>query len=173
MKRNITIITIALKVLLIALAIYVAVYMLATVGQFVINGSVVSRALLEDVFTPLKPAAPGVEAVFMLLYSVLLVYLFNTMNNFRLTLKGLKTAEVFETNQAEGFRKTGRGIIIFAKLKYLLICGFGSLAMFDLSTFFYQALPYLALYIVGKFILILAEMLKRGEMLREETELTI
>ncbi|WP_116790220.1 hypothetical protein [Flavobacterium psychrotrophum] len=173
MKRNITIITIALKVLLIALALYIAVYALAMLAQFIVNGSDVSRALLDDVFTPLKPAAPGVEAAFMLLYSVLLVFLFTRLNNFRLTLKSLKTAEVFETNQAESFRKTGSGIIIFAKLKYLLICGFGSIGMLDIRTFFNQALPYLALYITGKFILILAEMLKRGEMLREETELTI
>ena len=173
MKRNITIITIALKVLLIALGIYIGVYFLAGISEFTFNGSQVSRALLSYTFTPIKPTAHWAEGTFMLLYTLLNVYLFNVVNNFRLTLKSLRTSEIFEHDQAEGFRRAGRGLIIFAKLEYLLICGFGSVALFDLVTYFTQFVPFMALYIIGKFILILAEMLKRGELLREETELTI
>lgn len=173
MKRNITIITTALLLVLIPLSIYIAMCFIAGLGGLTNEVSRFTKYIIDDYFNPLQEADDTMLSLFLISYSALMAYLFVTANNLRLTLRRIAKKGVFEDNQANKLRRAGSGLIIFAKLKYLMLCAFGSLAMWDVIIFFRQLLPFLALYITGKFILVIADMTLRGEMLLEETELTI
>lgn len=173
MKRNITIITTALLLVLIPLSIYIALCFIAGLGGLTNEVSRFTKYIIDDFFNPLEEADGTYLSLFLIAYSVLMAYLFVTVNNLRFALKSIAKEGVFEDNQAAKLHRAGSGLIIFAKLKYLLFCAFGSLAMWDVVIFFRQLLPFLALYITGKFILVIADMAQRGEMLLEETELTI
>lgn len=173
MKRNIQIITTALLLVLIPLSVYIALCFICGLGGLTNEVGKFAHYITDDFFEPLEQPGDTLLSLFLLAYSGLMAYLFITVNNLRFTLKSIYRKGVFEDNQAGKLRRAGSGIIIFAKLKYLLLCAFGSLAMWDVIIFFRQLLPYLALYITGKFILVIADMAKRGETLLEETELTI
>nr|WP_322625049.1 DUF2975 domain-containing protein [uncultured Flavobacterium sp.] len=173
MKRNITIITTALLLVLIPLSIYIALCFIAGLGGLTNEVSRFSKYLITEFFTP-KREVDGISlSLFLIAYSALIACLFVYVNSLRLTLKDIAKKGAFEDNNANKLRASGRGLVRFAWSKYLLFSLFGPIAVWDIGVLFYQLLPFLALYTIGKFILVIADMTQRGEMLLEETELTI
>lgn len=111
--------------------------------------------------------------VFLSLYILLLVYLIFKLVALHKSFTNLKNGNVFYDRQSTEFKSAGGGIIIFAKCQYLLFCTMGTLVYANLLVFFTELTWFFALYLIGKFILLLHYMAQKGEFLREENELTI
>jgi hypothetical protein len=72
--------------------------------------------------------------VFFILYGLLLCYLVYVLVKLYRSFDNLYKGNIFYESQAAELRKEGSGIIIFAKLQYLLFCATGSVFYFDLAT---------------------------------------
>lgn len=80
---------------------------------------------------------------------------------------------MFYHTQGDELRKAGAAVIIFAKSKYLLLVTMGTMVYVDLAIFFTEIPAFLALYLSGKFILLMSYMAEKGEYIKEEVDLTI
>lgn len=110
---------------------------------------------------------------YLMLYALLLVYLVYVLVNLYRSFNNLEKGAVFYSKQSAEFKRGGAGLIIFAKCKYLLVCGFGAICFRDLTSFLSEIPMFLLVYLTGKLVLVLYFMAEKGEHLREETELTV
>jgi len=111
--------------------------------------------------------------LFCIVYGILLGYLIYGLLRFYMCLYNIEKGKMFYITQGADFKKAGSAIIIFAKLKYLLFCGVGCIYYSDFSTLKNQLPSFLAIYLIGKLILIMSYMAEKGEFIKEENELTI
>lgn len=112
-------------------------------------------------------------STFAILFGLLLTYLIYGAVWFYKCLLRIEKGKMFYSTQGEDFKKAGAAIIIFAKLKYLLVCAMGLVVYFELDVLFTQLLPFLGIYLIGKLILLMSYMAEKGEFIKEENELTI
>ncbi len=177
MKRNIKIINTVLHICIICLAaytLYIAASLFITIK---VNDFGESESLIKEFFPSNhgfvnERKIPGL-IIFLAVYSCLLIYLLRVIYIFKKTLRSIIVNEAFQENQSDGFRKVASGIIIFAKLRYLLFVSVGPIFFMDILVFFTEIIPYITLYILGKFLHVIADMTKKGEILLEENELTV
>lgn len=118
-------------------------------------------------------AGRWMASAFTVLYVSLLIYGMAAILRLYNCLRNIEKGIVFYTDQGLELKKAANGIIIFGKCKYLLFCLMGILAFFDISTFFRRLPELLAVYLIGKFILIMSHIAERGEFIKEENDLTV
>lgn len=174
MKHHLNVLIIALRVIIFALGVMVGWEVLALIG-IIQEGSVAADEYFEDLFTPMRfgynPLWMGI--VFIVLNIGLIAYLIWSMVRLYRCFLKFEKGNVFYTKQAAEFRAIGAGIIIFAKSRYLLFCTMGAVVYFDLSVFYKQLIPFLAIYLIGKIFLVLSYVSETGEVLKEEHDLTV
>ena len=110
---------------------------------------------------------------FMIAYTALIIYGMSGMVRLYKCLLKIEKGQIFYNEQGNQLRKVGGTIIIFAKIKYVLFCFVGIVSFADISTFITQIPGFLALYLIGKLILIMSFIAEKGEFIQEENELTI
>jgi|GEM_PF-1937030 len=188
MKHHLNVIIIALRVVLFA-ATVVCVYNLVRAFGFIQNtNSIEVNKFLMDYFTPLEKInlndidwlaaryffdIKWLAVGFMLAYTAVLIFGMSGIIRLYKCLLKIEKGQMFYNEQGIQFKKAGATIIIFAKLKYLLFCLVGILSYLDIITFFREIPEFLAIYLIGKFILIMSHMAEKGEFIKEENELTI
>lgn len=188
MKHHLNVIIIALRVVLFAAAV-VSIYNMIRAFGFIEEGNPIEvNKFFLDYFTPLeKIEFNDIEWLgaryffdikwlaigFMLAYTALLVYGISGIIRLYKCLLKIEKGQMFYSEQGIQLKKVGATLIIFAKLKYLLFCLVGILSYLDIFTFFRQIPELLAIYLIGKFILIMSHMAETGEFIKEENELTI
>lgn len=177
MKHHLNIIILALRLLIAATAIS-AFYQAGMAVLFLVQDNPeMVKDFFSDYFTPLAKNMPYFNnkwygSAFCLLYSGLLIYVTLGIRRLYKCLKKIKKGQLFYNTQGEELRKVGSTVIIFAKSEYLLFCIMAGL-YFDLTVFFWQLPSFLAIYLMGKFILLLSHMAEKGEYIQQENELTI
>ena len=188
-KHHINVITIVLLMAVLAIAIICIDFIIAAINiiqssdVMVVNEFLLNYfSLLDDdidlsnnnwlgirYFFDIKWFAIG----FIIAYLALFIYLMKgTVRLYKCLLK-IRKDELFYNEQGEEFRKVGATIIIFAKLKYILFCFTGIMSFGDITVFIKEIPAFLILYLFGKFILIMSYITERGELIKEENELTI
>jgi len=177
MKHHLNIILLALRV-----AIVVAACMAGY--QFICFGACMyyqdaSLNLLNHYFTPITPNYKygGYQAQFLpwycLCYGFLLTYFTRVLIRLRQCFVKFKAHTIFYEEQAQQIKRAGTGIILFAKGRYLLLCAFGAIFFNAIQLFVTEIPAFLMFYLLGKLVLVLHYMAKKGAFLREENELTI
>jgi len=178
MRHHINIIALAVRIA-IAVAACMAVFYLAMAVFFhVEDGYLLVKEFFSDYFTPISSSVPyrnneWFGSAFCIVYSALLLYCVSGLQRFHKGLKQIKKGGIFESGQDAAFRKAAATVVIFAKSKYLLFCTMGSMLYFDLTIFFREIPSFIAVYLIGKFIYLIAGMTEKGVFIREENELTI
>lgn len=177
MKRNIKIINTVLHICIVCLAVYTLYIAASLFITIKINDIGETESLIKNFFPGSNNFVedrkrPGLT-IFLAIYSCLLIYLLRAIYIFKKTLRSIIVNEAFQKNQSDGFRAVASGIIIFAKLRYLLFVSVGPIFFMDIFVFFTEIIPYITLYILGKFLHVIADMTKKGEILLEENELTV
>lgn len=177
MKHHLNIIILALRFLIAATAI-MALYQLWMAVLFITqNDPELVKDFFSDYFTAIAKNMPyrnneWFGSTFCVIYSGLLIYV--TLGIIRLykCLNKIRKGQLFYSTQGNELRKAGGTVIIFAKAQYLLFCTMAVL-YFDLTIFFRELPEFLAVYLLGKFILLLSHMAEKGEYIQQENELTI
>ena len=177
MKHHLNIIIIALRVIFAAIAINAIYNFISSVIFIQTDDPAVITEYFSNTFTPLIPRDVTISkwfaSAFTLLYGILLIYGITAVIRFYKCLLKIEKGNMFYEEQGTQLRKTGATIIIFAKLQYLLFCTMGGMFYFDLTQFFKQLPEFLALYLIGKLILLYSYMAEKGEFIREENDLTV
>ncbi len=177
MKRDLTIIYLALRAAIIIMAVWAIIHLNTAYNILNYNSPTVVKDSLSEYFTTIewKIYANGKwqAAAFCVAYALLIVYLIYGIIRFYRCITKIENGKMFYTKQGEEFRKAGIAIIGFAKLKYFLFCGFGMLYFFDSGILFRQLPSFLAIYLLGKLILLMSYMTQKGEFVKQENELTI
>lgn len=188
MKHHLNVVIIALRVILFAAGIMCIFNLVMTYGFIADNDTDAIYSYFREYFSPLDQAVVGnidklgaayfapiqyLAIGFTLSYTALLIYGMAAIVRFYKCLLKIEKGQMFYNEQGIQFRKAGATIIIFAKLKYLLFCLVGILSYLDIITFFREIPEFLAIYLIGKFILIMSHMAETGEFIKEENELTI
>ena len=173
-KHHLNVLIISLRVILFCLGLY-AMYHFVLLAGFISKGGLdFAIDYTSELFKPLRKADTVVfPIIFVILHIALIVYLIITLVRLYKSFLYFEKERVFYQKQGEDLRKIGAGIIIFAKGRYLLFCTMGVVIYFDLTVFFTQLIPLLGLYLVGKIFLVLAYISEKGEVIKEENELTI
>jgi len=173
MKHNLTVILLALRAAVIVIAGMCIFHLFCLYTSLVyIDDSAISP--ISSYFRPLTGIADlWAEPLFLGLYALLLGYLVYTLVNLYKSFTNLQKENIFYPKQAREFKRAGGGIIIFAKCKYLLFCSFGALPFHDIGIFLKEIAPFLVVYLLGKFVLVLYYLAEKGEYLREENDLTV
>jgi hypothetical protein len=172
MKYHLNIILLALRaaiIIVIGMVAYHAFGVYANIADPNGFAIVSSYFKMQDFIIPTTWGAP----LFLSLYSILLAYLVVKLIKLYKSLNNLQKGNVFYEQQSAEFKSAGSGIIIFAKCKYLLFCAAGTLIYANIWVFFTELASFFALYLIGKFVLVLYYMAQKGEYLREENDLTI
>lgn len=172
MKHHLTIILLALRAGIIIVAGMAVIYAYSAYSYTITpDDTLFGLSYFKIKPNALRPlwGAP----LFLALYSLLLGYLTYVLAKLYKSFSNLQKGNVFYEKQSAQFKSSGSGIIIFAKCKYLLFCAFGAIFFSNISIFIAEALPFITMYLIGKFILVLYYMAEKGEYLREENELTI
>lgn len=178
MKHHINIIILALR-FAIAAAGFMALFQLGAAFVFLTqNEPDTVKDFFGDYFTPLASNMPyrnneWFGGAFCIIYAGLLIYAIIGTIRFYKCLLRIEKGKMFYSTQGHEFCKAGAAIIIFAKCRYLLFCTMGSTVYFDLTIFFRELPSFLAIYLVGKLILLMSYMAEKGEFIQEENELTI
>lgn len=124
-------------------------------------------------FDALTPPSDTEISLFLIAYAAVMAYLFVSVNNLRLTFSDIAKKGTFSHGTSYGLYKSGAGLMRFAFLKYALFGIFGAFYLSDIFCLFSEFIPLIIFFLCGKFILIIAGMAEQGEILLEETELTI
>lgn len=112
-------------------------------------------------------------AAFCIVYALLLGYLiFGIIRLYRCLTK-IEKGQMFYSTQGNDFRKAGANIILFAKAKYVLFALMGWGFYGDPSVLYRQIPSFLAIYLIGKLILLISSMAEKGGFVQQENELTI
>ncbi|KGO91137.1 DUF2975 domain-containing protein [Flavobacterium subsaxonicum] len=175
MKYHLNIILLALRAAIVLVFGMVAFYALNIYDSILNpNAETVVDSYLPQFKIPqfIIPPAWGTP-VFLSLYLLLLIYLIFKLLELHKSLANLKNGHVFYERQSAEFKSAGSGIIIFAKCQYLLFCTLGTLVYANIAIFLTELPWFFALYLIGKFVLLLHYMAQKGEFLREENELTV
>ena len=178
MRHHINIIALAVRVAMAAASCMAVFYLAMGVFFHVEDGHLLVKEFFSDYFTPLSKATPYSNnewygTAFCFIYAGLLIYCVTGLKRFHRSLKRIKKGGMFEPGQDESFRKAAATVVIFAKSKYLLFVTMGSLLYFDLTIFFREIPSFLAVYLIGKFIYLIAGMAEKGTFILEENQLTI
>lgn len=178
MKHHLNIIILALRAAIV-FATGMVLYYLGTAYRLVTeNDPVLLKDFFAAYFTPMaKNVIDGnsiaLGTAFCIIYGGLLIYAIVGITRFYRCLLRIEKGKMFYHTQANQFRRAGATIIIFAKAKYLLFITMGGVLYFDLKIFFTEIPAFLTVYLIGKFILLMSHMAKKGEYIQEENELTI
>lgn len=178
MKRDLTIIYLALRAAIIITTVWAIIHITTAKNIISYDDPNVVKDALSEYFSPTEGwavyASDKTEAAaFCIVYALLIVYLIYGIIRFYRCITKIENGKMFYTTQGEEFRKAANNIIGFAKLKYLLFCGVGMLYFFDLEILFRQLPSFIAIYLLGKLILLMSYMTQTGEFVKQENELTI
>jgi hypothetical protein len=187
-RHHINVVIIALRVILFAAAVVCLYNLFRAFGFIEENDSAVINEFLLNYFTPIVKTYPkdmqllGARSFFnikwlaigfMIAYTALIIYGMNGIVRLYKCLLRIEKGQLFYNEQGEQLRKVGATVIIFAKIKYVLFCFVGIMSFLDISTFIKQLPELLAVYLIGKLILIMSYIAEKGEFIKEENELTI
>lgn len=138
------------------------------------NIEILNESVGNDYFPKgVNSPSPIVACVFIVLYVLLHAYLIYILLVGSKTIRKFDQGKYFYKNQAIQFQRIGSGLVIFGKLKYLLMIITG-LFFYGKFLIFIDALPqFFLFYLLGKILLIISEISKKGEILKEENELTV
>lgn len=173
MKQNISIITNALLIILIPFSVYIGITFVAGLAGIVNKVPEMANSFISRNFYALTPPSDAEISLFLIGYAAVMTYLFVSVNNLRLTFSDIAKKGTFSHGTSDRLYKAGIAIIRFAFLKYALFGIFGALCLSDIFSLFSEFVPLIVFSLCGKFILIIAGMAEQGEILLEETELTI
>jgi hypothetical protein len=178
MKHHLNIILLALRIGMVVAAIEAVYQFVFAVFFFTADGPEIVKEFFSSYFTPIAKSVPyrnneWFGAAFCLIHSGLLLYVTLGLRRLYKCLRQIKKGEMFYHTQGDELRKAGAAVIIFAKSKYLLLVTMGTMVYVDLAIFFTEIPAFLALYLSGKFILLMSYMAEKGEYIKEEVDLTI
>ena len=178
MKHHLNIILLALRLAIVYTAIEAIYQLVFAVFFFSVDGPEIVKEFFSDYFTPITKGTPyrnneWFGAAFCITHSGLLLYLTFGLKKLHKCLHQIKKGNLFYHTQGDELRKAGATIIIFAKSKYLLFCTMGTMVYIDLAILFTEIPAFLALYLLGKVILLMSHMAEKGEYIKEEIDLTI
>jgi len=188
MKHHLNVVIIALRVILFAAGIMCIFNLVMTYGFMADNDADAIYSYFREYFSPLNQTVVGnidklgaayfapiqyLAIGFTLSYTALLIYGMAAIIRLYKCLLKIEKGQMFYNEQGTQLKKVGATVIIFAKVKYLLFCFTGVMSFLDISTFVKQIPELLAVYLIGKFILIMSHMAETGEFIKEENELTI
>lgn len=173
-KHHLNVLIIALRVILFCLGVYALYHLAILVGFLSEGGLEFAKDYTSGIFKPMRdPDTIVYPVVFVALHVALIVYLIITLVKLYKSFVLFEKDYVFYNNQSEDLKKIGAGIIIFAKGRYLLFSAMGAVVYFDLTIFFTQLIPFLSLYLIGKLFLVLSFVSQKGEVIKEENDLTV
>lgn len=177
MKHHLTVLIIAIRVI-IAVGAIMAVFSFFKSATFLLSDDHTAiREYFSSYFTPFTSLSyhntKWLAGCFTILYGILLMYGVMGATRIYYSLLNIKNGGVFYQDQANEFKKAGANIIIFAKVKYLLFCTMGVLAYFDLTVFITQVPSFITIYLIGKLFLVINYVIQKGEIIKEENDLTI
>jgi len=177
MKHHINVILLTLRGAIILAIAWAILHLVAAHSIFTHKYLKVIEYSLTEYFKPISwkeyQNDTWFAGTFCIVYALLLGYLIYGLIRFYMCLYNIEKGKMFYITQGVDFKKAGTAIIMFAKLKYLLFCGVGCFYYFDFSTLKDQLPSFLAVYLIGKLILIMSYMAEKGEFIKEENELTI
>ena len=132
------------------------------------------EAVVLDYFhRPLDRPSPIITYLFVILNVLLHLYLITRLWIARNVTSRLHSGEFIYSAQAEDFRKVGGGFVIFAKLRYVLLMIMGVFFMNDVQILIVALPNFLLFYLLGKILLVISAITRKGEVLKTENELTI
>lgn len=134
-----------------------------------LNNSIIDGYFKDSNYTP----HIIIPYLFLSVYFLLNIYIIKILLSARKITERLITGEFIYQNQQNEFQKVGSGFIIFGKSKYALFMIIGVLFYNDISTYI-EAIPeFFLFYLMGKILLVISEIIKKGELLKAENDLTI
>ncbi|MDV6167548.1 DUF2975 domain-containing protein [Flavobacterium sp. DG1-102-2] len=178
MKHHLNIIILALRAA-ITFATGMVLYYFGTAYRLITqNDPALLKGIFANYFTPLYHNTIDGNRIwlgtaFCIAYGLLLIYIIIGITCFYRCLLRIEKGKMFYHTQGNQFRRAGSTFIIFAKVKYVLFVATGTLLYFDVKIFFTEIPAFLALYLIGKLILVMSHMAEKGEFIKEENELTI
>ncbi|WP_294733902.1 DUF2975 domain-containing protein [uncultured Flavobacterium sp.] len=172
MKRNLKIIIGTLCVLMLVAALYFCVIIGALFDIEIEGQGTLTDFVMSD-FTRYKVASKAAVFVFLVLYAVTTGYLVYVLWYFVNVLYKIHKGYTFYQDQSKGFKKSGSSIIIYGKSKFLLFLIFWAFFFYNPFVFVGGLVSYLTIYIIGKFLLVLSVMIEKGEVLKQEVDLTV
>ncbi len=174
MKHHINIILFAIRAMII-IVIGMALFQLFQAYSSYLHPEMFDGFAKEKFSTLAKEASVHLYALpyFFVLYALLQGYLVYVLITLYRSFNRLKKGEIFYKKQADEFKRAGGGIIIFAKVKYLLFCIVGVCFFRGLFVFIKEIPMFLVVYLLGKLVLVLYYLAEKGTFLKEETDLTI
>lgn len=105
--------------------------------------------------------------------SVLFGYLaYKLINAFKVVHRTIQN-KIFYTSLASDIEKVANAIITYAQLKFLLILICGVFFLIAPVNVISYLTTFFILYILGKILIFVSELAKRGEILKEDIDLTI
>ena len=174
MKWHLNIILIILNLSIFGFTIYCLIFFKGLFVPFFEDGWASVETMIKDFFPDANNSAPNyVNYIFLVLLIILHAFLIKILLLARKSITKIYSGEIIYDNQSTDFKTIGGGLIIFAKLKYTLLMITGVFFYVDI-TIFIDALPqFLLFYLLGKILLIISLIVSKGELLKNENDLTV
>ena len=174
MKWHLSILKFISIVLIIALILSAAINLLGAIQQFEFFNDLADSFYFKSYFPKrsFEYSLTG-QIIFYVINALLFLYLTYGLRTAPKLISETSEENLFYQHQAIEIRKISSAIIVYAKIKFLLILCVGAfflMAPFNVLGFIPS---FLILYILGKILILFSKIVEKGELIKQENELTI
>jgi hypothetical protein len=170
-----------LTILIIVVRLAIGAALLTALTSFTISGILIFKGdhafvqkVVKHMFMPDDTPVNLIPmSIFIFLYGIVLIYGALGATRIFYCLLNIKNAGIFYDNQAEEFKRAGENLILFAFLDYALWC-ITNIVLFNDYTIFISGIPeFLGVYLIGESLLAVNYIFKKGEVIKQENDLTV
>ena len=174
MKWHLSILKYISIVLIIVLILSAAINIFGAIQQFEFFNDLADSFYFKSYFPKrsFEYSLTG-QIIFYAINALLFLYLAYGLRTAPKLISETSEENLFYQHQAIEIRKISSAIIVYAKLKFLQILCVGAfflMAPFNIIGFIPS---FLILYILGKVLILFSKIVEKGELIKQENELTI
>ncbi|UAB85521.1 DUF2975 domain-containing protein [Zunongwangia sp. SCSIO 43204] len=174
MKWHLSILKLISIVLIIVLILSAAINIFGAIQQFEFFNDLANSFYFKSYFPKrsFEYSLTG-QIIFYAINALLFLYLTYGLRTAPKLISETSEENLFYQHQAIEIRKISIAIIVYAKIKFLLILcvdAFFLMAPFNVLGFIPS---FLILYILGKILILFSKIVEKGELIKQENELTI